>query len=79
MALFAVVIALFAAATSRHSYRRTRLGTSGALGLVVLDAAMMTAVAVLAPLVAWPMALAIPASLAGIGLTVQAMPTPRTS
>jgi hypothetical protein len=77
VALSAVVVALLAAATSRHSYRRTRFGTAGALGLVVLDAAMIVAVAVLAPLVVWPMAVAIPASLARIGLTIQALPKPR--
>lgn len=78
LALLAVVLTLLAAGTTRHSYRRTRLGTIGALTLVVLDAAMITAVAVLTPLFAWPMAVAIPASLARIGLTIQALPKPRT-
>ncbi len=74
LALLMVVLALLTAATSRHSYRRTRLGAAGALTLVVLDAAMIAGVAVLAPLLVWPMAVAIPASLARIGLTVRALP-----
>lgn len=74
IALASIVVALIAAATSRHSYRRTRLGNAGAFGLAVLDAAMIAAVAVLAPLFVWPMAAAIPASLARIGFTIQSLP-----
>jgi hypothetical protein len=73
-ALLTVVAALVAAATSRHSYRRTRLGNAGALALLVLDAAMIVAVTVLAPVLVWPMAAAIPASLARIGLTLRSLP-----
>jgi len=72
--LLIVVAALITAATSRHSYRRTRLGNAGALALVVLDAAMLAAVTMLAPMLAWPMAAAIPASLARIGLALQSLP-----
>ena len=75
IALTTVVAMLLAAATSRHSYRRTRLGTAGALAVAVLDATMLAAVAVLAPVLVWPMAAAIPASLARIGLTIRSMPT----
>jgi hypothetical protein len=75
--LIASVAALVGAATSRHSYRRTRLGGAGALALLVLDAATLAAVLLLAPALVWPMAAAIPASLARIGVTVQTLPRAR--
>ncbi len=77
MALFSVVAILIAAATSRHSYRRTRLGTAGALALVVLDATMIAAVLFLAPMLVWPMAVALPASLARIGFAIESLPRRR--
>ena len=77
--LLCVVVILIAAATSRHSYGRTRLGTAGALALVVLDTTMIAAVAYLAPMLVWPMAIALPASLARIGLVIQLMPRRRTA
>ncbi len=52
---------------------------AGALALVVLDVAMIAAVACLAPTLVWPMAIAIPASLARIGLVLQLMPRRRTA
>jgi hypothetical protein len=74
LALLTVVAALVTAATSRRSYRRTRLGAAGALGIVVLDAAMLATVLFLAPALAWPMLAAIPASLTRIGLTLRSLP-----
>jgi hypothetical protein len=74
LALLIVALALLAAATSRHSYRRTHLGIVGALALVVLDAVAVVAVAIVAPPFVWPLAVAIPASLARIGLTLRALP-----
>lgn len=74
MALFATVATLLAAATSRRSYHRTRLGGLGGLGLLVLDAAMLTAVIFAAPGLVWPMAFAVPFSLARIGWTLRALP-----
>lgn len=74
LALLAVVAVLLASATSRRSYRRTRLGTAGGLGLVVLDAAMIAAGLLVAPTLVWPMAVAIPASLARIGLILRHLP-----
>ncbi len=79
VALLSVIAVLLAAATSRHSYRRTRLGTAGALALAVLDASMLAAVVLLAPAVAWPMAAAIPASLGRIGYAIHSLPHVRTS
>jgi hypothetical protein len=72
--LLGVVAALVAAATSRHSYWRTRLGDAGALVLIVVDAAMVVAVVSVAPVLVWPMALAIPASVARIGLVLRSRP-----
>jgi hypothetical protein len=73
-ALLVTVAALATAATSRHSYRRTRLGIVGGVGLVVLDTAMIAAVLLAAPAIVWPMAAAVPASLARIGLTIRSLP-----
>jgi hypothetical protein len=73
--VLAVVAALGAAASSRRSYRRTRLGGVGGLGLLVLDAAMLAGVVMLAPALVWPMAVAVPVSIARIGLTLRALPS----
>lgn len=74
LVLLAAVAALAVAASSRRSYRRTRLGGLGGLALLGLDAAMLTAVIVLAPALVWPMAVAVPVSIARIGLTLRALP-----
>jgi hypothetical protein len=73
-ALLLVVATLAVAATSRHSYRRTRLAGVGGLGLLVLDAAMLAAVLLLAPTLVWPMAVAVPFSLARITWTIRSLP-----
>jgi hypothetical protein len=78
LALLAVVAALATAATSRHSYRRTRLGAAGGIGLVALDVTMLIAALLLAPILAWPMLVAVPASLARIGLTLRRLPAALT-
>jgi hypothetical protein len=78
LAFVAVVASLLVAAANRHSYRRTRLGLAGGVGLIALDAAMVAAAAALAPVFVWPMVLAIPASLARIGLALRSLPTLRT-
>ena len=69
-ALVVAVATLLAAATARHSYRRTRLGLAGALALVVLDAAMIASVFALAPVFVWPMTVAVAASLLRIGFSI---------
>jgi hypothetical protein len=74
LSLLGVVAVLITAATSRHSYRRTRLGTTGGLALAVLDGAMIAAVATLAPTLVWPMAVATAASLARIGFAIRSLP-----
>jgi hypothetical protein len=63
LTLLSVVATLLAAATSRRSYRRTRLGMAGGLGIVILDTAVVTSVLVAAPILAWPLAVAMLASL----------------
>ncbi|MGS2619882.1 hypothetical protein ACVCAH_36210 [Micromonospora sp. LZ34] len=49
IALLAVVATLITSATSRHSYRRARLGDAGGLGLVALDVVMVAAILHVAP------------------------------
>jgi hypothetical protein len=70
-ALLTVVGCLVMAATSRHDYRRTRLGHVGAAGLVALDTAAIATVLLAAPTLAWPMAIAVAASLARMGITLR--------
>jgi hypothetical protein len=79
LAFLVVIASLLIAASSRHSLRRTRLGLAGGLVLIGLDAAMVAAAVVFAPVFVWPMALAIPASLARIGLGLRLLPTTRTN
>jgi hypothetical protein len=79
MALLIVVACLVTAASSRRSYRLARLGSAGALALAGLDAAMLAAVMFLAPVLVWPMAAAVPASLARIGYTFRSLPRTRAA
>ncbi|MGH8825068.1 MAG: hypothetical protein ACRDVN_11385 [Jiangellaceae bacterium] len=71
--LLGTVALLLTVATDTTSYMRTRLTALGGTGLIVLDTAMITAVALAAPTMAWPMVIAITASLARIGLTARAL------
>jgi hypothetical protein len=68
-----VVAVLATAATSRHSYRRTRLAALGGTGIVLLDLAMITAVLVAAPVFTGLIVIAVLASLARVGLTVRVL------
>lgn len=74
LALLGIVAILAIAGTSQHDYGRTRLAAAGGIGLIVLDAAMLAAVVLAAPTLVWPMALAIPASLARIAFTARSVP-----
>jgi hypothetical protein len=74
LALLTVAATLAIAATARHSYRRTRLGAVGSLGLLILDATMLATVMLAAPVLVWPMLAAIPVSLARITLTLRSLP-----
>jgi hypothetical protein len=71
--LIAVVCLLLLAATSRHSYRRTRLGGLGAVGLILLDLAMIAAVSWLAPTMVWLVGVAMAASVARVCLAVHSV------
>jgi hypothetical protein len=72
--LLAVIVALAVAASARHSYRRTRLGTVAGVGLICLDATLLTAVMLVAPVPAWPLALAVSASATRLVATSWALP-----
>jgi hypothetical protein len=74
LAFVAVLACLGIAATSRHSYRRTRLGAVGALGLAGLDAAALIILAVAASALPWPLLAAVPLSLGRIALAVTRLP-----
>jgi hypothetical protein len=73
-ALLTVIGLLTTAATTRRSYRRTRLAGPAALGLIGLDTAIVLTTALAAPTLTWPMTLAIPLSLTRIALTTRALP-----
>jgi hypothetical protein len=75
-ALLAVVAALITSATSRRSYRRAQLGTAGGIGVIALDLTMLAAAVLVAPTMVWPMLVAVPVSLARIGLTLRSLPLP---
>ena len=74
LTLLAAIAALLTAAASRLSYARTRIAAAGALALITLDLALITAVLLVAPRLTWPMAAAIPASLTRLTLTARAVP-----
>ena len=73
-ALLATIGVLAIAATSRRSYRRTRLTVLAGPGLIILDATLITAALLAAPVLSWPLAAAIAASLTRITLTLTALP-----
>jgi hypothetical protein len=72
-ALLLAVAGLAAAATSRHSYRRTRLATVAAPVLLALDAAAVTAVLSAAPVRTWALGLAAAVSLGRIAVTARTL------
>lgn len=72
--LLLAVAVLLAAATSRHSYRRTRLASVGGLAVLALDITMLTLVLLMTPIPAWPMLGAITLSLARIAFTTRLLP-----
>lgn len=73
IALLAVV-ALLARAAFSGSYRSARRTAAAAcLGLTVLDAAMLTATAVIAPAIVWPVIFAATASAARMGYSARTL------
>ncbi|WP_395108309.1 hypothetical protein [Actinomadura sp. SCN-SB] len=75
LVLLAVVATLATAATGRARYTRTRIAVLvGGIGLIVLDAAALTGLALITPALAWPLAIAACASLIRIGLALRTLP-----
>ena len=70
LALLSVIATLVVSATGQ-SYRRTRVSAAAGLGLIVLDATMLTTAVLVAPVPVWPLALAVPASLTRIAVTAR--------
>ena len=73
-ALLLAVAALASAATSRHSYRRTRLAAPASIALIILDTAMIAAALLTAPAFTWVLAAATAASLSRSGLAARLVP-----
>jgi hypothetical protein len=73
-AFLLVIAALVRAATSQHSYRRTRLAAPAGIGLIILDTTMIAAALLAAPAFAWVLAVAITASLTRAGLAARHLP-----
>jgi hypothetical protein len=73
-ALLFTISALAIAATSQHSYRRTRLTAVAGPGLVILDATVITMALAAAPALSWPLVIAVSASLTRMTLTLTALP-----
>ena len=73
-ALLLAVAGLAAAATSRHSYRRTRLAAVATLIILVLDVTAVTAVLLAVPARTWALGLAVAASLMRITYTSRRLP-----
>jgi len=71
--LLSAVAALLIAATSKHSYRRTRLAHPAALAVAGLDATMLTILLLVAPRPAWPVLAAVTLSLARIAITTRSL------
>jgi hypothetical protein len=63
-------------ATARTSYRRTRVSGPGCLVRILLDASVLTTVALIAPTLNWPLAVATVAnvSLTRMALTARTLP-----
>jgi hypothetical protein len=73
-ALLVTIGGLAIAATSRRSYRRTRLTAVAGPGLVVLDAAVVTTALLAVPVLSWPLVIAVAASLTRMAFTLTALP-----
>lgn len=71
--LLVAVLALLAAATSRHSYRRTRLAAASP-AILILDATAVAAVMLAAPALTWALGTAVAVSLGRIAFTAWTLP-----
>ena len=73
-ALLLAVLALLAAATSQHSYRRTRLTAAASPFILALDAIAVTAVMIAAPALTPALRIAVIVSLSRIAFTAWTLP-----
>lgn len=73
-ALLLAVVGLAAAATSRHSYQRTRLAAAASLVILALDIMAVTAILPAAPDRTWALSLAAAVSLGRIAFTARTLP-----
>ena len=71
--LIATIGMLAIAAGSQRSYRRTRISGVAGLGIVLVDATVLTTIVLAAAPLVWPMFLAIPASATRATLTARAL------
>jgi hypothetical protein len=69
--LLLAVAALLLAATSRHSYRRTRIAHPAVFAVAGVDMTMLTILLVVAPQPAWPVFAAVCVSLIRLGLATR--------
>jgi hypothetical protein len=72
--LLLAVLALAAAATSQHSYQRTRLTTAAGPVILVLDVTAVAAVALTAPSLTPALSIAVTVSLGRIAFTAWTLP-----
>ena len=72
--LLLAVLALLAAATSRHSYQRTRLAMLAAPVILALDVTALAAVVLAAPALTWALRIAVGVSLGRIAFTAWTLP-----
>lgn len=73
-ALVVAMVCLLTAAASRRDYRRTRLGTLGAIGVLAIDVGAIAAVVATRPGFAWPLLVAVLVSAGRIAFTVRRLP-----
>jgi HAAS len=73
-ALLLAILALLVAATSRHSYQRTRLAMLASPVILVLDGTAITAALLTAPGLTWALGAAVAVSLGRIVLTACTLP-----
>lgn len=72
--LLLAVLALLAAATSRHSYQRTRLALLASPVILALDATAVTAALLVSPALTWALRAAVAVSLGRIALNGRTLP-----
>ncbi len=68
-AVLLTVVATLIGVSTCKTFTTTRLAAPACMGVIALDVTMLSAITLAAPAATWPMTLAIPASIARIGLT----------